>query len=499
MNENDLNFDQQVIEQLSEIIPPEEEIRRTNPWSKPIDFITWGLILATLHLNFLYLQYILPTIGVILIFLGFRSLRNENIYFKVLWVFSIIMLFSQLTELVSVSTPLNIVDYPELALGTVMVAFQIAMFLIFHKALKETFKKANKPMTRSPLLWASLWTVASFFIALSPLNESWLVFIPMIVFYVLIVRSLLQVGEQLDDTGYVLTNAPVSISSRTFGWSYFLIALAVVITCNAYYNHLKLEPQEYQPPNITAARQHLLDMEFPAEALQYLSDEDVALLVDAVNVEVFNKMLMFDPRKVEHREGSEGYMYIIHTYEPGKRNIQASTIYIEMPENVVYVMQYFTWLEGNPVWQDGIVIHGESKEVDADDKEIISSGLFYSKKGIKYTADFPRLVCEPITINTMFGTYYTVPIIGALSYPFGSESQGGYVLYRYTVKADSNIFATYAIFNYVHLLSPLRIPYARTEEMILGGAYVFEDELNQHYTNYESMEFKERNRNPYSR
>jgi hypothetical protein len=70
MSEKDFDFDQQMIDHLSEIIPPEEEIRTTNPWSNPIGFITWGLILTTLHLNFIYLQYILPTIGVTLIFLG---------------------------------------------------------------------------------------------------------------------------------------------------------------------------------------------------------------------------------------------------------------------------------------------------------------------------------------------------------------------------------------------------------------------------------------------
>jgi hypothetical protein len=92
MNDRDFNFDQQMIDHLSELPPSEEEIRNTNPWSKPIGFITWGFILTTLHLNILYLQYILPTIGVVLIFLGSRSLRNENKYFKTAWVLSIVKL-----------------------------------------------------------------------------------------------------------------------------------------------------------------------------------------------------------------------------------------------------------------------------------------------------------------------------------------------------------------------------------------------------------------------
>jgi len=490
MSGKDFDFDQQMIDQLRELTPPEEDIDKINPWSKPIGFITWGFILTTLHLNFIYLQYILPTIGVLLIFLGFRSLRNENKYFKTLWMFSIVKLLFQLADLAWISTPLNIVDYPKIAIGMLMLAFQVAMFLIFHAALKKTYKKAGRLIERTPLLWAALWAVAAFLIALSPLSKSWLTFIPMVICYIFIVRSLFSIGSQLDDTGYVLTNASVRISNGTFGKTYFLIALSTVIACSVYYNHLKLEPREYHPPKNSEARQRLLEMEFPSEALKYLSDEDVAMLSGAVNVQASNKLLMFDPKKIEHKESSEGYTQITHTYEPGKKNIEVTTVYIEMPQNVVYVMQYFTWKGGRPIWQDGILISGENK---ADDKQIISSGLFYSKKGTQYTADFPRLVCDKIKQNTMFGIDYSALIVGALSYPFGSKNQGGYVLYRYKVATDSPVYVTHALFSYVHLSSPLHIPYARTEDLILSGAYTFVDRLQQHYTNYESLSFKERN------
>ena len=484
MSEKDYNFDKQMIEQLSYVTPPEEEVRKTNPWSKPIGFITWGFILTTMHLNFLYLQYILPVIGVILIFLGFRSLRNENKYFKVAWLLSILKLSLHLGDLVWISTPLNIMDYPKFAIGSVMFPFQIALFLVFRAALKETSKKADRLMESDPLLWATLWTIAAYLIALSPLSNSWLIFIPMLVCYIFIVRSLYSIGDELDDTGYVLTNAPVKISNRTFGWTYFLIAFTVVIICSIFSNHLKLQSQEYFHPETTEARQHLLDLEFPAEALRYLSNEDVTMLSEAVNVESFSKLLMFDAKRIEHEERYGNNIQITHTYEPGKKNMDATTVYIELPKNVVYVMQYFTWNGGRPIWQDGILISGETA---ADDKQIISSGLFYSKRDVEYTADFPRLVCDRMTQQSMFGTYYPVLITGALSYPLGSEDQGGYVLYRYTVKADSDIYDTYNIFSYVHLLSPLHIPYTRTEDLILSGAYTFEDMLQQHQTKYESL------------
>lgn len=490
MKDKSFDFDRQVIDCLSEITPPEEEIQRINPWSKPIGFITWGFILTTIHLNFVYLQYILPTIGVVLIYLGFRSLRRENKYFTVLWIISMVKLLLQLVHLVWISTPLNLVEYPEAAVGTALFVFHLAMFLIFQAALDKTYFKAGKTVQERPLIWASLWALAVYLLVMFSLPVGWWIAIPMLICYYLIVRSLFRVGEQLDDTGYILTNAPVRIGSRTFGWGFCLMALAVVLACTVYYNHLPLEPRVYSPPEMTGARQRLLELDFPAEALQYLSDEDVELLSEAKDVEVFRKLLMFDPRKIEHWESYGNHTSITHTYEPGKKNMEVTTIFIEMPENLLYVMQYFTWQGGSPVWQDGFLISGENK---TEDKEIVSSGLFYEQQGIKYIAGFPRLVCDKFTQYTMFGPDYSVMIAGALSYPFGSEKQGGYVLYRYPIDADSDQFVSHALFSYVHLVSPLRIPYARTEDLILNGAYAFEDRLQQHYTVYDSLAYRKSN------
>lgn len=490
-------FDRQITYDMSEITPSEDEIGRINPWSQPIDSITLGLIFTSLHFNFLYLQYILPSLGAIMIFLGFRSLRNENVYFKILWLLSMVKLIQQLGNIIVIASPLNLIDYPEAIAGIIYLGLQIPFLLLFHKGLKDVFKNAGKQMESAPLLKASIWTVAVFLIAISPLAESWLIFIPMIVIYILIVKSLFSIGSQLDDTGYVLTNAPVKINSGTFGWTYFLMILVIAIGCNLYFSHLRLEPTEYEPPTLTKTRQQLLHMNFPVEALQYLQEQDVEKLRDAKNIEVFTKLLMFDPTKVEHQEAYPDSMFITHTYEPGKNNMEVSTIYIEMPGNTVYVMQYFNWINGKPIWQDGIVIHGafseEGYDIDRERKKVlVNSSLFYRKKGIEYIADFPRIICGQVEVNHMFGSYRSKPIRAALSFPFGSKHQRGYVLYRYeatTVKDD--IFASYAIFNYIHRLSPLGLPYFKTEERILQGGYEFLDELNQHYTSYESQALKD--------
>lgn len=483
MKDNNFDFDDKMIESLSHLDPPEDKILKTNPWSNSIGSIAWGFSLTTLHLNFLYLQYILPTIGTAMIFLGFRSLRNENRYFKIIFIFSIFRLALHLAGLVWISTPLNTLDDITISIGTVMFVFQIIMLMVSQAALNEVYKKSGKTPEYSPFYRIAVWTAAGFFIALSPLSQSWLSAIPMIVFYILIIRSLFRIGNELDDAGYVLTNAPVKINSKTFNRGYFITALMIIIICSIFSNHLRLKPQVFYPPKMTSLRQDLVDAGFPAEALNHLNEDDVEKLIGAVNIESTSELLMYDPKEIKHSNTYGNHTYINFTYEPGKKNLEVTTIYIEMPENLVYVMQYFAWKGGSPLWQDGIMISGEN---EVSNKKIVSSGLFYSKGTISYEADFPNIICKEVVQNTFFGKSYTTAISGILSYPFGSKDQGGYVLYSYEITYNAENYITSSIFNYMHNSMPLYLPYERTDEKIISGAYLFSDKIMQHYTTYES-------------
>jgi hypothetical protein len=109
---------------------------------------------------------------------------------------------------------------------------------------------------------------------------------------------------------------------------------------------------------------------------------------------------------------------------------------------------------------------------------------------MKYIAYFPRITCENISIDTMFGPYNANPIRAALSYPFGAKNQGGYVLYRYRVdfpEKKGNKFSTYVVFNYNHQTSPLYFPYKNAEEK----PFEIIDKLQQQYTSYLSLEQQE--------
>ena len=83
------DFDCALATSLSELPPPEEAIRTVTPFRSAMGKVVVGLCLTCFTLELWYLQYLLPALGTILTVLGFRSLRNNNRWFKFCWIISI--------------------------------------------------------------------------------------------------------------------------------------------------------------------------------------------------------------------------------------------------------------------------------------------------------------------------------------------------------------------------------------------------------------------------
>lgn len=67
-------------------LPPEEVVRDVTPWKRAMNRVLIGMVLCTITLNFWYLNYILPAVGMVLWLLGLRALRRENGYFTACFV-----------------------------------------------------------------------------------------------------------------------------------------------------------------------------------------------------------------------------------------------------------------------------------------------------------------------------------------------------------------------------------------------------------------------------
>ena len=59
--------------------------QKTSLWQQTYENILVGMGMCVITLNFLLLNYILPSIGILMIFLGLRRLRRENRWFRSAW------------------------------------------------------------------------------------------------------------------------------------------------------------------------------------------------------------------------------------------------------------------------------------------------------------------------------------------------------------------------------------------------------------------------------
>ena len=274
-------LDEMIEQGLGEIVPGEGVVEEVNPWREPIGRIAAGMALTGITLNFLYLQYLLPTLGAALQYLGFRTLRRSGPAFRIAWGLSLVELVWHAVWLMLSASPWRLVGMTAYALGLAGMAVQIARLLLLRAGLQDVCRRAEVEPQGDPLRAAVIWQVLIAVLAFSPLAQSWLAFIPMLIAFVLIIRSLERVGGSLGGAGYCFVDAPVRVSSGVMKWGYLLGCFALVLLTSTVVNHPRLDAQPVPAQGEAETRQALAELGLPEEVLADLSDEHVRALEGA--------------------------------------------------------------------------------------------------------------------------------------------------------------------------------------------------------------------------
>lgn len=476
------DFDRLLRESLDSADAPEEIVHAVRPWTQAVSYLMTGLILTTIHLNFLYLQYLPPTIGYSCVILGLRSLRQENRAFRISWLLSLWTALWWGVNLILTATPISL---PATAATVIGIGTELALLLTIRAGFRAVFAKAGLTPDADPLKWAAIWMLAAIVLAFSPLSGSWLAAIPMLGCYILILRALSRLGSMLDEAGYAITPAPVHLSGEVLGWLYTGVLFVLVIGISLFVNHISIDAAPAAPvPEQTGIRTQLEELGFPAELLSELPEESIAPLADAIRVDVKEETLMFDPVEKE-RTAEDGSTEVYDS--PGKNNLRSTMVFIELPQSVLYVVNFFSY-DRAPFWQAALSIPSDGRSFT--DNELLGGALRYEKGGITYEAPIPRLQSSTATARSWFSGEYTYQVIsGAWSYPIGAKNARGYVLYRtqnLEYEEYGGNFLTGTLTNYARTVFPIQLPYTPLEEKLASGQMTFSNNRVQHYTNFYS-------------
>lgn len=436
-----------------------------------------GFALTGFVLNVWYVQYILPVIGMGLFCIGVQGMRRVNRFFKAAWIVMLVRMGIQIGFLMTLALPNGAFlegKGMELVYGFIFVAF----YWLIHCAWKDVFDQAQADMKHKPYLLATIWNVLVIILARTPLANTWIAFLAVFAFYIVILRQMECMENDLIEinmAGMKGTYARTG-KGRWIVIGYALLCFMVTAVCSVAANQVELNAQIQDEKNQLEIREKLMNMGVSEQAVMELPDEDVVLLRDAVLAESYSEMLMFDPKEVEEERGAS-YMIV---EEPGKHTLHTITTYFEMPDNWMYILVYFEWENDAQYWQDGFTIWGEDK------LELIDAALLYEKKGISYEASIPRLTVQSVTNTSWFGTMSTSnQISGCVKYPLGTKKQSGYVFYRAELQKDQWIACN--CLNFLHIRNPILLPYQEPEIRILNGAA----EYKQQYTSFEMTAYRE--------
>ena len=464
-------FDERIEQELAGIVPGEGIVGEVDPWRVPLGRIAAGLALTGITLNFLYLQYLLPALGIVLQYLGFRALRRSGPAFRLAWALSAVRLvwFAAFTALEATPwAPEGALVY---ALGLTAMGIQVVQLLALRAGLREVCRRAETPQQGDPLRSAVIWQLVVIVLAFSPLSQSWLAFLPMLLAFVLIIRSLVRLSGSLGGAGYCFVDAPVCVSSRVMKWGYLLACLLLVLGASVCVNHPRLDAQPQPAQGEAETRQALAALGMPEEVLADLSDEHVRALEGALYVYAQQDVMSF---------------YSSTTTEVQKANTEADQlgsyiIYIELPDSRMAVLNYFDWRQGGAYWGDAVRLGWQDTYEHLTGQ--IGGALLYEKDGQAYTAPIPRLNNGVVmTTDWFFGTRSDSQISGTVSYPFGAQNQRGYVLYILQLR-DPGIIRGNTWITYRHRLHPFSLPYQTPAELTSGWT---DNTLQQHLGLFEA-------------
>ena len=425
-------------------LPPDEVVEKVNPFRRAVNRVLIGMALCTLTLNFWGLNYILPTVGMVLSLLGFRALRRENGCFTACFVLTLLRCVQFFPTIVLNAFPCRDDFIPErvtTSLAQVSFAAQLLGLFFLWLGLRAVQRKAGLPPKAGGVLALLVWYAVMYVLVLMQYPGLYLPLLLGIIFIVILCR-IRKTAKALGEAGYTMHPAPVRVPDL---WLTILLAAALVLGCAAGYLFGAQHPMDWQPleeaetAETAEIKANLLDLGFPEVILNDLAEEDLAACAGALRVDVESKV--YSPT-LENEKVSAG------------KRLRITDIAVQIPgeKDTWIILHHFLWERGPlffgtdalqvwPMYQ--LRSGGWAKGGD------ITGRLLYDRDGQTYTAPY-YFLGEARAADTGFlslGTART-DIYAGFSLPREGENRRGYL--TYTMFNTESGYSIISYFNYTH-------------------------------------------------
>lgn len=439
--------------------PPEQVVAEVTPWRLATKRILTGIALTSITLNFFWLNYLLPAIGMALMLLGFRALRRENRWlglcfgitvFRAVYLYAGLILNSTIWFSLVSSSP---VVY---GLSVLNLALTYMQLLCLWGGFRAVQRKAGLPPHAGSAVALLIWYGITGLLAV--LRYSGLILpLVMLVCYILILRSLWKLSKELDQAGYAIRPAPVRIEDGIVA-----VAITILLVGGCLLGWLlgSKYPMDWQAANpaehsgVEEIKAQLLELGFPDDVLQDLTAEDIAACDGALRV-----VTDVHDHAVDNSE---------------KEPLRITGVAVELPgqRERWMIFHHFLWTADPGFYGTESIQLWPAQHLSKgwESAGALTGRVLYDKDGATYTAPYYYLGQQTFTSESIFwGEQTSTDLFAAFSMPETGENYRGYVAYPVSKLRDGYIMDSW--FNYTHQRTALQYPAMTAMEFQMSGAW----------------------------
>jgi hypothetical protein len=440
---------------LTELPHENDVVREITPGRKAMNHVIIGLALSTFTLNFLYLNYILPTIGIVLMLLGFRCLRRENVGFKACWILSIIRaLYIFPWLIINASIWGKAILESEIAKTFNSLHNGVILFIILCMGFgfSSVQKKAGIKQHTGSITALLIWYIVLYILGIIQYS-GWTLTIPLFITYVSIIRSLYTLPSELDEAGYVIVTEHVRLSDRTVIIGVLFVLVLGLTAVDVFFNKY---PMQWTPvaaaskDEAHAVKSHLITLGLPDTVVDDLTEEDLFDCADAIRVIVQERDHFIDN---ENHAAVMSWNSINHTASGYAPELHMTHVAVELPGNreTWKIIHHFQWNEDVPFYGTEAINLWPAATGDLGWKMegTYSGQVLFDDAGRTYASPFYSLGVVTYGQDSKFwGNSIADYPFAEFSFPMNKENYRGYVSFSILETKDGYIIDSWI--DYTH-------------------------------------------------
>ena len=455
---------------------PEEAVNEEYLWSGAMNRVMAGMALCAITIQIGILPYLFQTAGIILMLLGFRTLRGENSWLKGCWRIAVYRTVYFIGILI-LNTFLMQSKIHASAFAGVLFVFNLGLNLVQLFCLWQGIRSIQEKVgmevhagsAAALLLWYSVMCLLAWI-----QMEGLVVILAMLAAYGWILYSLYQMVKEMEEAGHMVQTTPERVSDRLIVAGIGVV-LGIGMTCGylfgeGYEMEWKQEKSQLSV-QAEAIEKELLEMGFPEQVLADLTEEDLKACAGAkrVVVQARERAVMkraSDQKSVGRIYENGEWVYKEGEGEPKGLRITGVAVELDREAGEWKIFHHFLWNEDPGFYgTEGIQIWPLYKRRNGWEKtEDFTGRVLYDRDGQVYAAPYQSLEETSYTSESVFwGSQTSTDVFAAFSFERGGEKQRGYLSYGIRKGPEDSFIDSWM--NYTHQCTWMQYPVVSAVEM----------------------------------